>query len=550
MLANVFSKSLRDRLGSGMIGAISLGGLTLFSLWAYQDVDISFYYDLPVGVLELMGIDPDNFGVGSMAFGAMYDFMGALIVGGIAISIGASAIAGEEQAGTFGFLLGNPVSRRGTLLAKTAGLAAIVTTMGVLLWLFAVLSARLLDVATTGVHLGAISVAITLNALLHGLLALAIGSWTGRRGLASGVAVGVMVLGYLGSGLLPLIDLDGLAHVFPWYYYNSSSPLSNGLNGGDVAMLVGLSILFFSLAWVGIQRRDLKEKGAEVTLVDRLRSSPITQKMVERIAGSARVSGITAKTASESQGLLTVTTGIVFYMALLMPILFNFIPEDFVEIFATFPDALIAMIGGVDMSTPAGFVTGEVFSLTAPIAVIVLLAAVGARALAGEEESHTMGLLLANPISRGEVVAKKTLAMLAHAVIFGVVTALGCWLGVLLGGQDEISLEGILSISALLTLFGLVFGGIALLTSAATGRRKLAVWTTTGVALVTWFMFTFLPLSATAEPVASLSPFQWYLGSDPLVNGMDWTAAAMMAGLFVVLAGLSIPAFQRRDLRG
>ena len=550
MLANVFTKSLRDRLGGGMIGAISLGVLTLFSLWAYQDVDISFYYDLPVGVLDLMGIDPENFGVGSMAFGAMYDFMGALIVGGIAISIGASAIAGEEQDGTFGFLLGNPVSRRGTLLAKTAGLTAIVAMMGVLLWSFAVLSAGLLDVATTGVHLGAISVAITLNGLVHGLLALAIGSWTGRRGLASGAAVGVMVLGYLGSGLLPLIDLDGLAHVFPWYYYNSSSPLSNGLNGGDVAMLAGLSVLFFVLAWVGIQRRDLKEKGAEVTLVDRLRSSPITQKMVERIAGSARVSGITAKTATETQGLLTVTTGIVFYMALLMPILFNFIPEDFVEVFATFPDALIAMIGGVDMSTPAGFVTGEVFSLTAPIAVIVLLAALGARAFAGEEESHTMGLLLANPISRREVVVKKTLAMLAHAVIFGFVTALGCWLGVLLGGQDDISLEGILSISALLTLFGLVFGGIALLTSAATGRRKLAAWTTTGVALVTWFMFTFLPLSAAAGPIADFSPFQWYLGNDPLVNGMNWTAAALMAGLFVVLAALSIPAFQRRDLRG
>lgn len=161
-----------------------------------------------------------------------------------------------------------------------------------------------------------------------------------------------------------------------------------------------------------------------------------------------------------------------------------------------------------------------------------------------------MGLLLANPISRREVVVKKTLAMLAHAVIFGFVTALGCWLGVLLGGQDDISLEGILSISALLTLFGLVFGGIALLTSAATGRRKLAAWTTTGVALVTWFMFTFLPLSAAAGPIADFSPFQWYLGNDPLVNGMNWTAAALMAGLFVVLAALSIPAFQRRDLRG
>lgn len=550
MLANVFTKSLRDRLGSGLIGALSLGALVLFGLWAYRDVDISFYYDLPVGILEMMGIDPDSAGVGSMAFGAMYDFMGAFVVGGVAISIGAAAIAGEEQAGTFGFLLGNPVSRRGALVSKTASLLAILVVMGLLLWGCAVASAALLDISTTGIHLGAISVALTLNALFYGLLALAIGAWTGRRGLSSGVSAAVMVLGYLGANLLPLADLEAVARFTPWYYYSSGSPLNDGLDGRDVAVLAGLSIVCFVVAWVGIERRDLKEKGTDVTLLDRLRAHPLTNKAVDRIAGSARVSGITAKSASEFQGLLAVTAGIVFYMGVSIPILFNFIPTDFVEIFSTFPDALIAMIGGVDMSTPAGFLTGEVFALTAPIAIIVLLASMGARALAGEEESRTMGLLLSNPVSRSEVVVEKTLAIVAYALVFGFVTALGCWVGVLLGGQAEITLTGIVSVSVLLALFGMVFGGVALLGSAATGRRKVAVWTTTAVALATWFMFTFLPLSDEAEFAAGLSPFAWYLGTDPLVNGMDWNGAALLVGTFLALVALSIPLFQRRDLRG
>ncbi|HEX6220680.1 MAG TPA: ABC transporter permease subunit [Acidimicrobiia bacterium] len=550
MYANVFTKSIRDRLGSGVIGVVALGATLLFGLWAYQDVDISFYYDLPVGVLELMGIDPETFGVASMAYGAMYDFMGAFIVGGIAISIGAAAIAGEEQVGTFGLLLGNPVSRRGALMSKTASLVLILAIMGVLLWGAAVLSADLIGVDASGVHLGAISVALTLNGLLYGLLALAIGSWTGRRGRASGVAAGVMVLGYLGASLLPLVDQDGLAHIFPWYYYSSNSPLNNGLDWGDVAVLAGLSVLCFVAAWIGIQRRDLREKGAEATLADRLRANPMTQKMMDRIAGSARVSGVAVKSASEFQGLLTVTAGIMFYMGFFIPILYNFIPTDFVEIFATFPDALIAMIGGVDMSTPAGFMTGEIFSLVGPIAIIVLLASMGARALAGEEESHTMGLLLANPISRGEVVVKKALAMVALAIAFGVATAFGTWVGALVGGQEEITLEGVVSISVLLTLFGLVFGAVSLLTSAATGRRRLATWATTGVALVTWFMFTFLSLTQSAAALANFSPFQWYLGSDPLVNGMSWLDAALLAGTFVALVATSVPLFARRDLRG
>ena len=550
MLANVFTKSVRDRVSSGLIGALALAATLLFGLWAYQDVDISFYYDLPAAVLELMGIDPETFGVASMAYGAMYDFMGAFIVGGVAISIGAAAIAGEEQVGTFGLLLGNPLSRRDALVSKTASLVLILVLMGVFLWVSAILSAELIGVDTAGVHLGAISVALTLNGLFYGLLALAIGSWTGRRGKASGVAAGVMVLGYLGANLLPLIDQDGLAHLFPWYYYSSNSPLNNGLNMADAAVLGGLSIVCFAFAWVGIQKRDLRDKGAEVTMADRLRANPMTRKMMERIAGSARVSGITVKSASEFQGLLTVTAGIMFYMGFFIPILYNFIPTDFVEIFATFPDALIAMIGGVDMSTPAGFVTGEIFSLVGPIAIIVLLASMGARALAGEEESHTMGLLMANPVSRGEIVVKKALAMVALAVAFGATTALGTWIGSLIGGQDEISLDGIASISALLTLFGLVFGGVSLAVSAATGRRKFATWATTGVALVTWFMFTFLALTESAAAVTNFSPFQWYLGSDPLVNGISWTDAALLGGAFVALVAVSVPLFAQRDLRG
>lgn len=550
MLANVFTKSLRDRLGGGMLGAISLGVLVLFGLWVYRDVDIGFYYDLPAELLELMGVSPDDRGVGSMAFGAMYDFMGAFVVGGIAIGIGAAAIAGEEQAGTLGLLLGNPVSRHRALVSKTASMVTILMIMGGLLWASAVLSARLLDVPTTAVHLDSIAIALTLNGLFYGLLALAIGSWTGRRGLASGISAGVMVVGFLGAGLLPLADLEAFARIFPWYYYNSSSPLNNGLDWAHTAVLVGLSVLSFAIAWVGIQRRDLREKGADPTLIDRLRTHPMTRRVIERLAGSVRVSGITAKTASESQVLLSVTSGIMFYMGLLIPILFNFIPEDFVRIFATFPDALVAMVGGVDMSTPAGFLTGEVFSLLAPISVIVLLASMGGRALAGEEEDHTMGLLLANPVSRGEIVVKKTVAMVGYAMVFGLVTALGCWIGVLLGGQDEITLGGIVAVSLLLTLFGLVFGAMSLLTSAATGRRKLATWTTASVAIVTWFMYTFLPLSEAAEPLAGLSPFEWYLGNDPLVNGVDWTGAALLGATFVVLVTFSVPLFQRRDLQG
>ena len=312
----------------------------------------------------------------------------------------------------------------------------------------------------------------------------------------------------------------------------------------------GLSTLAFVTAYVGVQRRDLREKGTDVTLLDRLRTYPPTQKVMERVAGSARVSRVSTKTLSEFQGLFTITAAIMFYMGVLIPVMYNLIPEDFINIFATFPDALVAMIGGVDMGTPTGFLTGENFALVGPIAIIVLCASIGARALAGEEEDRTMELLLSNPISRSHVVLEKAAAMVGYAIGFGLVTFVGTWIGVWLAGLDEVSVGGIASVSLLLTLFGLVYGGVALAASAASGRRRVATMVTTGVGLVTWFVFSFFPLSETFEPLVVLSPFDWYLGSDPLLNGMDWGGAALLLGAFLALVGVSLPLFQRRDLRG
>jgi hypothetical protein len=35
-----------------------------------------------------------------------------------------------------------------------------------------------------------------------------------------------------------------------------------------------------------------------------------------------------------------------------------------------------------------------------------------------------------------------------------------------------------------------------------------------------------------------------------MVNGMDWTGAALLAGVFLALVAVSIQLFRRRDLRG
>lgn len=550
MLSNVFAKTIRDRTVPMLIGAISIGLMLWWGMAVYRDIDIGFYYEnLPPAILELMGI-PSSGDVAGIAVGAMYNLMGAFTLAGLAISMGAYAIAGEERDGTFGLLLGNPLSRREVLVSKTTSLVAVTALGALILWAFALVVPTWLAVDMTGIQVTAVVVALFFNALVYGFLALAIATWTGNRSLGSGVAVAVMLIGYLGSSILPLTEnLSDWARIFPWYYFSGSNPVVNGLDWGDIAVMAGMIIAFFSLAFMGVVRRDLRQKSVDRTIFDRLREDPRTKRLIDRIAGSARVSRISIKTASEFQGLLVITAGIMFVLGVFMPFFYSLIPPEFRELVESFPDALVAMIGGADMSTFAGFLQAEVYAITAPIAILVVTILMGARALAGEEERHTMGLLLSNPVTRLHLIVEKVLSMIIFATAVGVATFLGTWLGSILSDQ-AISVSNLVAASVLLTLMGLVFGGLALTIGAAFGRSRLASSVSAGVALIAYFMFSFFPLSDSFEPWAALSPFHLYLGSDPLVNGMSWTDGAILAVVFVGLVAIAVPLFQRRDLRG
>ncbi|WP_285242552.1 ABC transporter permease subunit [Pseudarthrobacter sp. fls2-241-R2A-127] len=77
-------------------------------------------------------------------------------------------------------------------------------------------------------------------------------------------------------------------------------------------------------------------------------------------------------------------------------------PEAFRSLFAT---------SSADLSTPTGYIQVELMSFMGPIAVLIYAVSAGAGAIGGEEDRHTMDLLLSNPVGRGRVVVDKFLAM-------------------------------------------------------------------------------------------------------------------------------------------
>jgi ABC-2 type transport system permease protein len=549
MLANVFTKTIRDRWMAMFIGAVTIGLLLLAGMAAYRSIDLSIYQDMPAVFTSLMNI-PRTADLGALAYGAIYASYGALTLAALAIPMGSGAIAGEERDGTIGLLLGNPVSRTSALLQKAGGLV-IVTAFGTaVLWVFGALSPVLLAAQVGDVQLIALMLHMFVNALFYGLLALAIASWSGNRGLASGTAAGIMVLSFLAGGIFPLISgWENVGKAFPWYYYVSSKPQVNGVDWGHLAVLLVCIVAFAVLAVIGVNRRDLLSQSVGVTIMDRLRANPRTAKLVERLAGSTRVSNIWLKTASEHQGLLIITGYVMFLlMGIVMGPLYRLISGPMKQFGASLPPTLLAIFGGGNLSTPEGFYQVETFGMMVPLAVMVATVTVASQALAGEEQRRTMGLLLSAPVSRARVVLEKTVAMVVYGLAVGVFIFAGVWLGSVIG-RLGMSAANIAATTLLGTLLGLTIGAIALALSAATGRVRVAVYGAVGIALVGHVLNAFLPLNESTKGLVKWTPFAYYLNSDPLMNGMNWWHGLVQLILTVVFIGLAVPLFQRRDLR-
>jgi ABC-2 type transport system permease protein len=549
MLANIFIKTIRDRWRGITIGTVSLALMLFFMMAMYREFDLSIYTELPEAFLMLMGI-PAEADVGSLSIGALFNSYGSWVLVGLAIAAGSAFIAGEESKGTIGLLLGNPKSRTNMLVSKAASMMFLIGLAITFLWGSTFLISGILDVDIAGMNVGALLFHLFISAIFYGFMAMGIGAWTGNGGTAAGATAGLLFVSFFAVGLLPFIEgLEGIAKIFPWYYFNGSEPLLNGINWGHIGILLAGITLFAAVAVIGVNRRDLKSQNTGVTLLDRLRNNPRTKKVINRLVGSARVSRIWIKTVSEHQALLVITGYTMFFvMGILLGPMFNMMPEGIMEVFYDFPETFLAAFGGGDMSTPEGWYQIEVFGLMAPIAVMIVTIVVGSRALVGEEAHRTMGLLLANPIKRSKIVIEKAWAMTVSAITVGAATFFGVWFGSLLGGLG-MDAGNIAATCLLVTLLGMVFGALALTLSAATGRGSIAVFGSIGIAFVSYLASSFLPLSESLAGIAKWSPYYYYLSSDPLLTGMHWGHGAIFAGLTLGLIALSVTFFQRRDLR-
>jgi ABC-2 type transport system permease protein len=199
------------------------------------------------------------------------------------------------------------------------------------------------------------------------------------------------------------------------------------------------------------------------------------------------------------------------------------------------------------MSTPVGYIQIELMSFLGPLIVILYAVVAGGAAVAGEEDRHTLDLLLANPVSRPRVVLEKAAAMVLGTFLLAAVTGSAL---VLEGEWADMALPvgGVAAAMLHLALLGVVFGALALMIGAAFGHVAASRAVPAVVAVVAYVVNGLAPQVTWLQPVRTLSPFYQFNGHDPLRNGVSVTAVLVAVTTVAVLVTLAVGGFRRRDV--
>ncbi|WP_216214324.1 ABC transporter permease subunit [Amycolatopsis aidingensis] len=214
---------------------------------------------------------------------------------------------------------------------------------------------------------------------------------------------------------------------------------------------------------------------------------------------------------------------------------------------ADFPQGLKDAFQLNDLTSAAGYLGSSIFGLLVPLLTLGYGVATGSRAIAGDEESGKLEVLLTHPVGRAPFFLQRFAALVCGALAIAVVLFLGM-LAIRGAAQlDTVSVEGFAAQCLNLALFGSVFGALAGALGGAFGNRSLALGVTAGVGVLAYAANTFAGQLG-ADWLRNLSPFYYYSGGEPLRNGMQWADAGILVLIAAALVAAGTLAFTKRDL--
>ncbi len=213
-----------------------------------------------------------------------------------------------------------------------------------------------------------------------------------------------------------------------------------------------------------------------------------------------------------------------------------------------YPEEVLAAFNYDDMASPEGYLGGSVYGLLVPLLTAIFMIGAGARAVAGDENAGTLDLVLAHPVGRVRLALQRYAGTLAGMLTVAVLL-LAAMLALRGPGEfTSITAGRFVAMNLHLLLLGAFFAALGFAVGAATGSKAAALGTGAAVAVLGYLANGVFQQVEALRWTQDLSPFHWYLGGEPLRNGVQWGGVATLVLVSAALVAAGTAAFNRRDV--
>jgi ABC-2 type transport system permease protein len=260
---SLFVKTLHDQrwqvAGYGL--ALFAMAALIISIWPSYRTSLEVI-DLPPALEAFLGTDLWIGTPAGFVSAEYFSWIPVLLLVFVVVQ-GTGAVAGEESSGTIDILLAQPVRRSTMVIAKSA--ATVLSTIAIVMMGFAGFAITIppIDIRLDVWDAFVASANLVPIALLFYALSLWLGAVAPSRGIAAGVAIGLVTLGYFANTIAAGVDaLAWMKYGSPFDYYGAGLPHVDGINWVLAGSLLAVAVLFFVLALRTFDARDVTNGGA------------------------------------------------------------------------------------------------------------------------------------------------------------------------------------------------------------------------------------------------------------------------------------------------
>jgi beta-exotoxin I transport system permease protein len=206
--------------------------------------------------------------------------------------------------------------------------------------------------------------------------------------------------------------------------------------------------------------------------------------------------------------------------------------------------ALLGVTG--KLTSSGGWLNANIYSNFFPLIMLMLTIGYGAAALAGQDESGTLALVVVLPIGRRAILYQKLFAMAVQALVLATATTVCAVVGQ--GFELMVSTGDVIATAVALMLMGLDFGLITMAVGALTGRRGTALGVASGLAAASYLLSSLAATISAVRPGRYLSLFYWSVSSDQISRGASLADFTVLIMVGICALAAAVAAFRRADL--